>query len=593
MLRSEKKRTVLLAVVFAALMLSACGGSGGKGESAAAEASQTQGAASDTETDKASTDTEALDDTEDAASEADYGTEGSDKAASGAMEGQDEGLALHVALKSHVFSEYDEEDMGLLYSLSYEEPYIRDEGYEELKASLEKRASERFKRIEIEREQLMSAAKAGKELSSSDGFFGYTSEGSINVLRADSRVLSFMTEAYSYTGGAHGNGGVTAEVYDTKSGKRLGVSDVIADKAGLESYITAKLEEDYGSQDMLFEGWEQWVHDEIAELPYEAEPIEAMEGDDYMGVSASNEPHDTSAEPLAMGLDFALTPEGMRVYFSPYEIGPWALGTITVDIPYTEEGLGFNEAYLPLAEQTVWPLEAYEELELDVDEDGLKEQIGLSFQAQEDQSQSTYTLFVTDGEDTASLNGVCGYGMDKAYIMKEPEGGYVFYGECKSNNDWRYLSMADITEMWEERSEVAAAEPSEYYESFYDNVPVSAESFYLSTRGSLLSTVSISREHRVGTDGFPEAVQEDFLYDDFELTAKQDIKGTEVSSGEAAEISAGAKLRAVSTDEASYAVLEDMESGARIRVGIDGSDWPHTIDGTDIEELFDGLIFAG
>ena len=30
-----------------------------------------------------------------------------------------------------------------------------------------------------------------------------------------------------------------------------------------------------------------------------------------------------------------------------------------------------------------------------------------------------------------------------------------------------------------------------------------------------------------------------------------------------------------------------------VKVEIDGAEWPHTIDGVDIQEYFEGLIFAG
>lgn len=534
---------LIMAALSAGLLLAGCSGSASETESAVETAAETQSSEADStgEAEEPSQETE----TGAGASETESSKEG----------------PLHPVLKSRTESEYDE-DGSLLCLVTWQEPGIRDEGYEELKAALEAYAASRAESAAAAHDELLPAAEEGKALMEEGAFYGYTSDSSIEILRADDKVFSFSDTIYSFTGGAHGNGGSEQRVYDVRTGEELSLSDIVADRAALETFVVDYLEENYGSEDMLLEGWEDAV-------------AAAFSGD--------------------LEHSFGLTPEGIRISFDPYEIGPWALGTVTVDVPYTTEGIGFNADYVSSEEQTVWALEAYEELELDVDGDGTEESVGLSFQAQEDQSQSTYTLYVAAGEeDIASVNGICGYGMDKAYIMKAPDGSYEFYGECRSDNDWRYLTMADLTQLWANRAESETQEPAEYYESFYDNVPVSADSFYLSTRGSLISTVSISREHRVGESGFPEAVQEDFLFDGLELTAKQDVPATAVEDDtEEITIPSGTVLRAVSTDESSYVIFELADTGELVRVDINGESWPHTVGDVDIEQCFDGLIFAG
>lgn len=46
------------------------------------------------------------------------------------------------------------------------------------------------------------------------------------------------------------------------------------------------------------------------------------------------------------------------------------------------------------------------------------------------------------------------------------------------------------------------------------------------------------------------------------------------------------------TDEESRVTVED-EKGTVYQLQVDGQDWPHTIEGRNIEELFEGLVFAG
>ena len=40
-------------------------------------------------------------------------------------------------------------------------------------------------------------------------------------------------------------------------------------------------------------------------------------------------------------------------------------------------------------------------------------------------------------------------------------------------------------------------------------------------------------------------------------------------------------------------VFRMTDSGGVVKGEIDGAEWPHTIDGVDIQEYFEGLIFAG
>ena len=142
------------------------------------------------------------------------------------------------------------------------------------------------------------------------------------------------------------------------------------------------------------------------------------------------------------------------------------------------------------------------------------------------------------------------------------------------------------------RADGETPEAAQYYEAFYDNVPVSSESFCLGTRGSLLSTVGLHREHRTGENGLPEAVSDVFWFDDFALTAKADVPGT-AADGTQTAIPAGTRIRAVTTDEASWVVFEPEHGGEPVKVEIDGADWPHTIQGEDMETYLEGLIFAG
>ena len=326
-------------------------------------------------------------------------------------------------------------------------------------------------------------------------------------------------------------------------------------------YVEDELAKEYASQDLLLPGWEEQVQRRAAD----------SEG----------------------GGPFVLSQSGIRVIFVPYELGPYALGAVTVEVPYQASEVGFNDVYVPDEGQSVWKLDPYEELDLDVDGDGREETIRYEEQTAEDGLWTSYVLTISSGEKTVrtvSAQGECDYGITRGYVMAKPAGGFVFYAECRSDNDWRYLSAIDLTELWTGNEEIT---PAIYYDAFYDHVPVSAESFYVSTRGYLLSTVSISREHCVGQDGLPTPLQEDYEFDSFAPTVKRDVPGIDPDSAQARTIPAGSPVEAVSTDEESYVIFRMTDSGELVKVEIDGAEWPHTIDGVDIQEYFEGLIFAG
>jgi hypothetical protein len=58
-------------------------------------------------------------------------------------------------------------------------------------------------------------------------------------------------------------------------------------------------------------------------------------------------------------------------------------------------------------------------------------------------------------------------------------------------------------------------------------------------------------------------------------------------------IPAGTQLRMLRTDAESIVDLELVDNGRIARVEVNKESWPQTIDGIDIEEIFDGIMFVG
>jgi hypothetical protein len=124
--------------------------------------------------------------------------------------------------------------------------------------------------------------------------------GSYRIVRASDAVLTVVWDIWYYTGGVHGQLDIVACVYDLRSGRLLDVSDLFADEQKALNLMSAfsyrRLSETLGTpnEDMIRSG--------------------------------------TSPD-LANFATLAPTPEGVRVFFQPYQVAPWVDGPQEVDMP--------------------------------------------------------------------------------------------------------------------------------------------------------------------------------------------------------------------------------------------------------------------
>ena len=120
------------------------------------------------------------------------------------------------------------------------------------------------------------------------------------VLRPSASALSLVWEVSDYTGGAHGNLYISTVNYAMPKGQVLELENVFGEpEQAVDIFSTVCRQQlaavlgDMRVEDMLKEGTEP------------------------------------KAENFA---NMALTPTGVRIYFSPYEVAPWAAGPQQVDI---------------------------------------------------------------------------------------------------------------------------------------------------------------------------------------------------------------------------------------------------------------------
>ena len=138
----------------------------------------------------------------------------------------------------------------------------------------------------------------------------YTMETAADVLRADDSVFSVIEYWYDYAGGAHPNHGTESVSFDPVTGKQLEFQDVLKDADSAAGTI----------KDALYETFPDMT-DEFDSLIYYSE-----EEGDVVGAFKTKIYNDT--------FTWSLTPEGLKIFFSPYEIASYAAGDFELLMPY-------------------------------------------------------------------------------------------------------------------------------------------------------------------------------------------------------------------------------------------------------------------
>lgn len=470
---------------------------------------------------------------------------------------------LYPVIRAGYASSMSEDGTVWYATGKYPQVLLRNEGYEALNGALASWNEQVQSQTEQAVEEIGGYARefledpAMPDDMKQQASLPYKSEGSASITRADQDVFSMRYDVSSYTGGAHGNYGVLGYNFDSRTGKELSLEDVISDREALYERLLELLDERYGAGQMLFEGYEETVRDEV------------------FG-------HEVGGYP--MSLTWTLGKDGMTVYFEQYVIAPYAAGLLTVEIPYAgNEGMFQNGGLFTDRKSFAVPVRLYETLYLDRD-GAASDELYIT----EDYGESGYDSQVHirwNGTETEAFGG---YGVSAAYVMRDEKGRNWLYLETLSDNDYRTLSVFDLSQ--DTPHHVGDCTEG----SLYENVPSEPDSFYLTKRLDLLSTYTGFRKFRIGENGMPEA-DEDFYTIDGEglaVTTKMEVPAfTGEQMDEPCLIPAEIAVTFLRTDGESWMEMETPD-GRLYRVKVD-NEWPQSIDGTEIEAYFDNLRFVG
>ena len=406
------------------------------------------------------------------------------------------------------------------------------------------------------------------------------------VLRADNVLFSFIETNENYYGGAHGMYSVAGYAFDVETGKNLSFTDIVVDETKIRDLIAEKLDEEYG--DIFFDD----IHTLIDQYDFNS-------------------------------LCWSISYFDVTLYFNPYDLGPYASGSQQVVFPFSEYADLFDEKYLSVPEQFVTQLSEYEQFCMDVNGDGKNEDIGLSSKYLEDDCLSV--LISVDGKETDSDSW--SYRID-TYLIKVQNKVYLYLFE-HHENDYVTLKVYDFAKedfVENDNANLYIPEKSNFEErdniSFCESTgPVFSNpgKVRMASRLETLSTYQGTKEYHVNESGM--LVTDDDYYDvevSFLIKTLEDIpcqivSGEEMNTSESGTIPAGTFVKIISATEDKVFVVEAVGYAPDENNDMYGfyeddntkynteeifciqldEEFGNTLNGRDVWELFDGLMYAG
>jgi len=222
----------------------------------------------------------------------------------------------------------------------------------------------------------------------------YKVTSDVRIERADSLVLS-IADAGGYSGfGAHGMYSTQGYNYDTKTGKPLKFSQVVSDPVAFLNLANEKIQNSFSGE---------------FETPSNL--------DDYM-------------ENYNKSINWTIDYQGVRLYFSPYELGSFALGAIETKVYFNEAPELFNPKYLNIPESYVIELDSLEPSYIDINNDGENEKIIITSRRDEEYDYIIGKDINIDGKkvsfdgETSDFYFVCHKGKNYILATVSNEGGF-------------------------------------------------------------------------------------------------------------------------------------------------------------------------
>jgi len=485
----------------------------------------------------------------------------------------------------------DEEDDYFSYAyMNVDGLVIVADGYDNLKEGLQKANQDAWADAAEYKENLTTILEDVNYEKSSTMPWEY--EARITLERADENVVSYVTNGYSYLGGAHPNSVMTGHNFDAKTGEEITIKDVFSDVNSLVDTVITKIEEaEAAKSGMLKEDWKETVASLLKE-----------EGDkDY-------------------SFSFVIKNNKIHLIFDTYSLGAYALGPVEIDIDEADYDTLVADKYKVSYDALCDSINTYGqyclEYRFDFDHDGKEELIQIDTDLNDEFGAEDVIVSYGRSEDSLFSKRIEWTYSNACYVMENEEGEYYLYVEVTRENDWKTVEIFDLSNPDKELVEVE----NKYDNAFYGFIPVDTKHIYVENRFHIMGTYSGYKEAYIDEDGQIKPYDGDYIIvslnheavfekdaeyptsinERFYLTALQDIVAYassdiyDLTTGEDVVIKAGDKVYPYATDGKNYMIFM-LEDGSFVKMEYDDieDNWENTIDGIPEEELFEGIIYAG
>lgn len=191
--------------------------------------------------------------------------------------------------------------------------------------------SEKLKELVDSSMKVFESAKEGAERMT--GSMWVNLEGGVHLWMEDAfatqQAVSMRFKQVSYQiGSAHPNHVIACTNYDTSTGEYLAFEDILAGENKDEA--KKKLQELMGKAlETVYPEWDLWFMGRVKDA---GEIVKTAFLD---------------AAPELKNRHWYFAADGFHIVFDPYEIAPYAAGSITAAVPYSELGGVIKEEYLP------------------------------------------------------------------------------------------------------------------------------------------------------------------------------------------------------------------------------------------------------
>lgn len=386
-----------------------------------------------------------------------------------------------------------------------------------------------------------------------DGAYFYNADGYLR--RVDGKVFSMVEGITSYAHGAHECYFFETFNYDVATGKEITLEDLVSDKEALYNAIKKELSAKYDASLFLEED------------------------------TLTKTLHDYVCDAAFGGLKFSIEKDGVSFWFGNYDLTAYVYGCQMVTVPFKGNDGLFNKEYVTAEEdyvKTVVPGVDY------------KLSSGHTFSLSESHDQYDYVeLVITYDNASNKVSDFDGYDNQQTYLVHKSGKDYLY---CQANG---YSDDDNLVIYSLGGAKLGAPK------YLADGVKlgcamVDTKKVNMYLRIDVFATMYIMKEFYIGEDGMPLTNQAYYELGDngVELTLLRDLSA-EVAANENADaytsevLKAGTKMKIYRTNGKDLIDLK-LNDGRIVRLHIDFSEYPHKINGTEVEEfdLFDGIAYC-